>query len=49
MQPVYKNEFEGEKYPNSEYLYKHGLLLPSFFAITKKEVEYICKIINKMT
>jgi perosamine synthetase len=49
IQPVYKNEFEGEKYPNSEYFYKHGLLIPSFFAITKKEVGYICKIINKMT
>lgn len=48
LQPVYKNKFKNEKYPISEYFYHHGLLLPSFFKITKKEIEYICKIINQV-
>ncbi len=57
-QPVYKSQglFQNEKYPNSEYLARKGLYIPSGMALTRKQMEevaekvkkVICEIVHKM-
>ncbi|KKQ31763.1 MAG: Perosamine synthetase [Candidatus Shapirobacteria bacterium GW2011_GWE1_38_10] len=47
LQPVYKNFFKKQKYPISEYFFERGLLLPSYFKITKNQVKFICNLILK--
>lgn len=49
LQPVYKNKFNEEKYPVSEFFLERGILLPSFFDLSFAQVSNICKIINKIT
>lgn len=44
-QPVYKDKFREQFYPNAKYFYERGLLLPSFFDLTHPEVEKICSVI----
>lgn len=48
LQPVYRKNFQGEKYPVSEYFFKRGLLLSSYFDLSLSQVSYICKIIKKI-
>ncbi len=36
-------------YPNAEYLSKNGFYLPSGLGIKNFEIDYICKILNKIT
>lgn len=48
LQPAYRNFFKNEHYPNAEYFYNHGLLLPSFYDLTKKQVKMICNLIKKI-
>ncbi len=45
-QPVYKELFKTESYPISDYFKEHGLLLPSYFELTEKNVKHICDILN---
>tara|TARA_Y100000590_G_scaffold413886_1_gene510204 strand:- start:374 stop:1519 length:1146 start_codon:yes stop_codon:yes gene_type:complete len=41
--------FKGKKsYPNSEYLSKNGLYLPSGLGIKNYEIDYICRVLNKI-
>ncbi len=42
-----KLSFTRQKFPNSEYLSKYGLYLPSSINLKNSQIEYICKIINK--
>lgn len=46
-QPVFKDIFKNESYPNAQYLSKRGLLLPSFYQLSKYEVFFISDLINK--
>ncbi|VVA44120.1 GDP-perosamine synthase [Candidatus Roizmanbacteria bacterium] len=46
LQPVYKRDFQGEKYPISEYFFERGLLLPSCFDLSLSQVTQICKFFN---
>lgn len=39
---------KNEKYPNAEYLSKNGFYLPSGIGIKNYEIDYICKILNKI-
>lgn len=46
-QPVYQKQgmFEGETYPNAEYLARKGFYIPSGLALTQEQMEYVvCKI-----
>ena len=43
-QPCYKREI---KCPNSEYLYEHGLCLPSYPSIKEEEINYVCASIGE--
>jgi len=36
------------KFPNSEFLSKNGLYLPSGLGITNKEISYACKVLNSI-
>ena len=33
--------------PNSSYLARYGLYLPSYFKLKKKDIDYISSVINK--
>jgi len=40
--------FKNQNYPNSTYLSKYGLYVPSYFLLKKKEIHKISNIINKI-
>jgi len=46
MQPVYKEIFAGQDYPISEYFFKTGILLPSYYDLTLDNVKHICNLIS---
>ncbi len=51
-QPLYsKKEFvEDKKFPNSEFLYNHGIWLPSTTNLTDEDIRYICgKIVESLS
>ena len=39
--------FKNKKFPNSSYLARYGLYLPSYFKLKKKDIDYISSVINK--
>ncbi len=39
---------KNSKFPNSEFLSKNGLYLPSGLGITNKEISYTCKVLNSI-
>ncbi|MGB9883253.1 MAG: DegT/DnrJ/EryC1/StrS family aminotransferase [Microgenomates group bacterium] len=45
-QPIYKDMFKNEDFPNADFFYKRGLLLPSYYQLTEKDILFITKIIN---
>jgi perosamine synthetase len=40
--------FKNQKYPNSSYISKYGLYLPSYFKLKKKEIDKISKTLQKI-
>ena len=40
--------FKNKKFPNSSYLARHGIYLPSYFNLKKKNIDYISSVINKI-
>lgn len=46
LQEAYGADFAGEEYPFGEFFYRHGLLLPSFFDLSEREIKYICKVVK---
>ena len=40
--------FKNQNYPNSTYLSKYGLYVPSYFILKKKEINKISNVINKI-
>lgn len=46
QQPIYKGISNGGAFPNADYFATHGLLLPSFHALTEKEVLYISQLLK---
>ena len=42
---IFKNK---DAYPNSEFLSKNGLYLPSGLGLKNKEIDYICKTLIKI-
>ena len=41
--------YNSKKFPNSDYLSKYGLYLPSSLTLTKKKIKYISKCVNEIT
>ena len=39
--------FKKAKFPNSSYLARYGLYLPSYYKLKNNEIDYISKIVNK--
>jgi perosamine synthetase len=48
-QDIFKkmNLFKKAKFPNSSYLARYGLYLPSYYKLKNNEIDYISKIVNK--
>ena len=40
--------FNNLKFPNSSYLARYGLYLPSYFELKKKDIDSITSVINKI-
>lgn len=49
QQPIYKGVFPPAAFPNADYFLNHGLLVPSFYDMSEKQVIEIATIINKIT
>ena len=49
-QPVFKklSLFKSDNYPNTEYLSKYGLYLPSGLRLNKSKIELICKTLKSI-
>ena len=49
-QPIFKkmNLFNSDSYPNTEYLSKYGLYLPSGLRLNKPKIELICKTLKSI-
>jgi perosamine synthetase len=49
-QPIFKKMklFKKEKFPNTEYLSKYGLYLPSGLRLNKQKIETICEILKSI-
>tara|TARA_A100001035_G_scaffold245147_1_gene213263 strand:- start:665 stop:1789 length:1125 start_codon:yes stop_codon:yes gene_type:complete len=41
--------YNSKKFPNSDYLSKYGLYLPSSLTLTKKKIKYISNCVNEIT
>ena len=40
--------FKNKKFPNSSYIARYGIYLPSYFNLKKKDTDYISSVINKI-
>jgi perosamine synthetase len=49
-QDIFKkmNLFNNTKFPNSSYIARYGLYLPSYYKLKNNEIDYISKIVNKV-
>lgn len=49
-QPVYRKIglFEGESYPNAEYLARKGFYIPSGLALTKEQMDKVVDGVKKV-
>jgi perosamine synthetase len=45
-QPVYWEQYKGERYPVAEDLCRRGFYLPSASALTVDEIEYVTSVIR---
>jgi len=50
FQPLnhYRHLKDGQFYPNAEYIYEHGLCLPSSVKNTDENIEFVCKTIKEL-
>lgn len=46
VQPVFKEFYKGEQYPNSDFLGRTGINLPSGNTLTKDDIEYVVEVIK---
>ena len=40
--------FKKDKFPNSKYLSRYGLYLPSYHDLNNKQIDYITSIVNNI-
>jgi perosamine synthetase len=45
--PAFSQRMADENFPNTIYGYEHGVMLPSFPSITKKQIEYVAHVVGK--
>lgn len=48
-QPIYKGMFSPDAFPHADYFLNHGLLLPSFYGMSEKQVIEIASVVNKIS
>jgi perosamine synthetase len=49
-QTIFKkmNMFRNKKFPNSSYISRYGIYLPSYIKLKKKDIDYISSVISKI-
>lgn len=47
LQPIYYDDFRGQRYPVSEMLCERGFYLPSASSLTEKQIQYICSVVQQ--
>ena len=47
LQPIYYNDFKGQRYPVSEMLCQQGFYLPSASSLTTAEIKYIADTVQQ--
>ncbi len=47
LQPIYYDDFKGQRYPISEMLCQRGFYLPSASSLTEKQIRYIGDIMHQ--
>jgi dTDP-4-amino-4,6-dideoxygalactose transaminase len=40
--------FKKSKFPNSSYLGRYGLYLPSYYKLKNTEIDYISRVVNNL-
>ena len=40
--------FKKSKFPNSSYLARYGLYLPSYYNLNNKQIDYISSVVNNI-
>ena len=48
LELVPKVHFKNESFPNTEYISKYGLYLPSGLRLSKSKIELICKTLKRI-
>ena len=48
MQPIYWEQFKGERYPVAEQFCRDGLYLPSASSLTLSEIEYVAAVVREV-
>ncbi len=46
LQPIYYDDYKGERYPVAEELCRRGLYLPSGATLTTAEIDYVCDAVG---
>jgi perosamine synthetase len=46
LQPIYYNDFKGQRYPVSEMLCERGFYLPSASSLTTPQIQYVCETVG---
>jgi perosamine synthetase len=47
LQPIYYNDFKGQRYPVSEMLCERGFYLPSASSLTTSQIQYIVQVVQQ--
>lgn len=47
LQPIYYNDFKGERYPVAERLCQQGFYLPSASSLTERQIRYIARLMRQ--
>ena len=47
LQPIYYNDFKGQRYPVAEMLCQRGFYLPSASSLTEGQIRYIAEVMRR--
>ncbi len=47
LQPIYYNDFKGQRYPVAEMLCERGFYLPSASSLTPSQISYVVEVVKQ--